>query len=72
MPVNFEAQYPDEVLKIVAAFADIGEIVTPIEADYMWRRFSEDLCASWLRVDSYNIVQELVDNGLFEFPERDL
>lgn len=71
MPVNFEAQYADDVLKIVAAFADVGESITPIEADYMWRKYSENRCASWLVVDDIDIVHELADDGLFEYGDEE-
>lgn len=40
--------FPDDVVRLVAATKAEGYVVTPAHAAELWRRHSDTLCATWL------------------------
>lgn len=47
------ASFPADVERLVAAAENAGYTLSSIDAGELWRRHSDDLCASWLGVTGY-------------------
>jgi len=41
-------EYPEDVERIIAVFADRGFTVAPCDAVAAWEAFSERMCAGWM------------------------
>ena len=54
-----EFAYPEYLKRIVKIFKDRNIEITPSEANELWDKYSDDLCASWL-------ILPLDDNEIFE------
>ena len=51
--------YPEDVERIVKVFKNKDIEITPDEANELWDRYSDDLCASWIGLPDN-------DNKLFD------
>lgn len=57
-----ESSYPNDVTRIVEAFAHFGEIISRHDAKIAWEKYSDTFSASWLflpndDVDIYNSIR---------------
>ena len=43
--------YPEDVARIVAAMGEAGYEISPHDAEWAWEKWSDSMCASWLRLD---------------------
>lgn len=43
--------YPDDVERIVQAFANIGLEATPEQANELWLDYSDSMCAGWMTLN---------------------
>ncbi len=64
-----DCNYPDEVKQIVLAGAKIGYFMTPLEAENLWKDYSNELCAGWLGLPTEEKLIKLIKQ-LIEDPEE--
>lgn len=58
--------FPNDIIKIQKDFADIGFILSPLEAEAVWRTRSDNWAAQWLDMRNRNTFVECVLFGIIQ------
>lgn len=70
-PLN---DYPDDVERLVIVATKAGYMLTPRDAATLWRRHSDEVCASWLAIadDEQDILPALLKHAQVLLDAADL
>lgn len=60
------SEYGKDIRQIVKVLLDHGWVVTPGEAERLWSRYSESMCAGWMCIEHEDDIWILLEGYLEE------